>query len=214
MMAQRQMRTMAPQITRRAPPIRRPISTVRKTVPPQSVQQRPIQNQNVQNPRPMVMRTPQSRMRNQPLNRMDPMNDQYNDQQYDQGLNEQYDDQQYDDQFYDDQNECYDDYANRINMEDDPNENYDEQPMNDKERKGRENSISKEIKERYQELIKDLWKNEQKLNEFDIPSDLKNTLNERVHLWLEYFLTNSTFRSGDNNMFEYLDTFNATTTFI
>ena len=76
------------------------------------------------------------------------------------------------------------------------------------------NELSKEIQERYNELIKELWNNEQKINMYELPQALKEAMNERMKLWLEYFLTNSSFRTSDTNMFEYLDTFTNTTTFI
>lgn len=76
------------------------------------------------------------------------------------------------------------------------------------------NELSKEIQERYNELIKELWNNEQKINIYELPQALKEAMNERMKLWLEYFLTNSSFRTTDTNMFEYLDTFTNTTSFI
>lgn len=76
------------------------------------------------------------------------------------------------------------------------------------------NELSKEIQERYNELIKELWNNEQKINIYELPQALKEAMNERMKLWLEYFLTNSSFRTSDTNMFEYLDTFTNTTSFI
>lgn len=74
--------------------------------------------------------------------------------------------------------------------------------------------LSEQIKERYQELIKELWNNEKKICEFDLPDDLRNALNTRSKLFLEYFITNATFRTPDANLFEYLDTFSSVTTFI
>ena len=76
------------------------------------------------------------------------------------------------------------------------------------------NELSKEIQDRYNELIKELWTNEQKINIYELPQALKEAMNERMKLWLEYFLTNSSFRTTDTNMFEYLDTFTNTTSFI
>lgn len=76
------------------------------------------------------------------------------------------------------------------------------------------NELSKEIQDRYNELIKELWTNEQKINIYELPQALKEAMNERMKLWLEYFLTNSSFRTSDTNMFEYLDTFTNTTSFI
>ena len=74
--------------------------------------------------------------------------------------------------------------------------------------------ISEQIKDRYQDLIKELWNNEKKVGEFELPPELKASLNERMKLWLEYFITNATFRTPNANLFEYLDTFTATTSFI
>lgn len=214
-----------------------PVSRVRQTVRPRLLPEHDAYNQSLRNRLPSrrivsqpvtrirsstqrvpttqrnrVIREVPERLRTRQPRQSTLVQDEYND----------YDEQEP----IDNQNENYTDYINRINenneLDDEEMDEYDDIDNNNDmveevppgSAQPNPAMISKEIKERYQELIKDLWQNEQKLNAFDIPEDLKNALNDRVHLWLEYFLTNSTFRSGDNNMFEYLDTFNATTSFI
>ena len=70
------------------------------------------------------------------------------------------------------------------------------------------------IKDRYQELLKELWKSQSKLEEFGFNTDEKKILNDRVKLWLEYFISTAAFRDDDVNLFEYMDTFCETQKFI
>ena len=70
------------------------------------------------------------------------------------------------------------------------------------------------IKDRYQELLKELWKSQSKLEEFGFSEDEKKILNDRVKIWLEYFAITSAFRDDSVNLFEYIDTFTATQKFI
>lgn len=70
------------------------------------------------------------------------------------------------------------------------------------------------IKDRYQELLKELWKSQSKLEEFGFNSDEKKILNDRVKIWLEYFAITSAFRDENVNLFEYIDSFCDTQKFI
>lgn len=63
------------------------------------------------------------------------------------------------------------------------------------------------IKERYQELIKELWQSQNALEEFNFSEEEKQILRDRVKLWLEYFISTATFRDENVNLFEYMDTF-------
>ena len=70
------------------------------------------------------------------------------------------------------------------------------------------------IKERYQELLKELWKSQNSLEEFNFSNEEKKILNDRVKLWLEYFVSTATFRDENVNLFEYMDSFTETQKFI
>lgn len=70
------------------------------------------------------------------------------------------------------------------------------------------------IKERYEELIKDIWQSQGQLEEFGFSDEEKAIINKRVKLWLEYFAVTAAFRDENVNLFEYIDTFTATQTFI
>ena len=70
------------------------------------------------------------------------------------------------------------------------------------------------IKERYQCLLKELWKNQSTLEEFNFSDEEKEILNTRVKLWLEYFVSTATFRKDNVNLFEYMDSFCDTQKFI
>ncbi len=70
------------------------------------------------------------------------------------------------------------------------------------------------IKDRYQEVIKELWKSQSKLEEFGFSAEEKKILNDRVKLWLEYFAITSAFRDEDVNLFEYIDSFCETQKYI
>lgn len=70
------------------------------------------------------------------------------------------------------------------------------------------------IKDRYQELLKELWKSQSKLEEFGFSEDEKKILNDRVKIWLEYFAITSAFRDDNINLFEYIDSFTDTQKFI
>lgn len=70
------------------------------------------------------------------------------------------------------------------------------------------------IKERYQCLLKELWKNQSTLEEFNFSDEEKDILNARVKLWLEYFVSTATFRKDNVNLFEYMDSFCDTQKFI
>ena len=43
------------------------------------------------------------------------------------------------------------------------------------------------IRDRYQEILKELWKSQNKLDDFGFSNEEKKILNERCKLWLEYF---------------------------
>ena len=70
------------------------------------------------------------------------------------------------------------------------------------------------IKDRYQEVIKELWKSQSKLEEFGFSAEEKKILNDRVKLWLEYFAITSAFRDENVNLFEYIDNFCETQKYI
>lgn len=70
------------------------------------------------------------------------------------------------------------------------------------------------IRSRYQELLKELWENQNTLDEFNFTKDEKEILNKRVKLWLEYFVSTATFRNGNINLFEYMDSFTETQKFV
>lgn len=70
------------------------------------------------------------------------------------------------------------------------------------------------IKERYQCLLRELWKSQSTLAEFNFSDDEKAILNARVKLWLEYFISTATFRKDNVNLFEYMDSFCDTQKFI
>lgn len=70
------------------------------------------------------------------------------------------------------------------------------------------------IKDRYQELLKELWKSQSKLDEFGFSEEEKKILNDRVKIWLEYFAITSAFRDENVNLFEYIDSFTETQKFI
>ena len=57
------------------------------------------------------------------------------------------------------------------------------------------------VKERYQELIKELWQSQNTLEEFGFDEEEKKILNKRVKLWLEYFISTATFRDENVNLF-------------
>lgn len=70
------------------------------------------------------------------------------------------------------------------------------------------------IKDRYEELLKELFKSQGELDEFNFSEEEKKILNDRVKIWLEYFAITSAFRKKDVNLFEYIDTFTETQKFI
>ena len=70
------------------------------------------------------------------------------------------------------------------------------------------------IRERYQELLKELWENQGHLDDFNFSEEEKDILNKRVKLWLEYFISTATFRDENVNLFEYMDSFCDTQKFI
>lgn len=73
--------------------------------------------------------------------------------------------------------------------------------------------ISKQFRERYDELIKDLWKNEKEIEQYDLPDDFKAVADTRFRLMLEYFIINACFHSISDNLFEYMESFSKTTKF-
>lgn len=70
------------------------------------------------------------------------------------------------------------------------------------------------IRERYQYLLQELWKNESDVESFKLTGEQRNLLNARVKLWLEYFVSTATFRDENVNLFEYMDTFCNTEKFL
>lgn len=70
------------------------------------------------------------------------------------------------------------------------------------------------IKERYQELLRELWQSQTTLDEFNFDDEEKKILNDRVKLWLEYFVSTATFREENVNLFDYMDKFCKTQKFI
>lgn len=70
------------------------------------------------------------------------------------------------------------------------------------------------ITRRYEELIKGIWQSQGQLDEFGFSDEEKAIINKRVKLWLEYFAVTAAFRNENVNLFEYIDTFSATQTFI
>lgn len=76
-----------------------------------------------------------------------------------------------------------------------------------------EQDISKQFRERYDELIKDLWQNEKEIEQYDLPDDFKAVADARFRLMLEYFIINACFHSISDNLFEYMESFSKTTKF-
>lgn len=71
------------------------------------------------------------------------------------------------------------------------------------------------IRERYNNLLKELVMNENTLKDFNFSDEEKKILNERVELWLEYFVSSATFKRGDKvNLFSFMDYFTETQKFI
>lgn len=71
------------------------------------------------------------------------------------------------------------------------------------------------ISSRYNELLKELVMNENSLKDFNLSDEEKKILNERVELWLEYFVSSATFnREEDVNLFEFMDYFTETQKFV
>lgn len=70
------------------------------------------------------------------------------------------------------------------------------------------------MKKRYNELIKQLWENQGKLDDFGFSPEEKDLLNERESLFLEYFVCNAIFRDDKVNLFEFIDTFMDTVKFV
>ena len=70
------------------------------------------------------------------------------------------------------------------------------------------------IKDRYQQLLKELCESSYSLEDFNFSQEEKDILNERVRLWLEYFVSTATFRDENVNLFDYMDTFTKTQKFI
>lgn len=70
------------------------------------------------------------------------------------------------------------------------------------------------IRERYQELLKELWENQGHLDDFNFSDEEKDILNKRCKLWLEYFISTATFRDENVNLFEYMDSFCDTQKFV
>ena len=70
------------------------------------------------------------------------------------------------------------------------------------------------IRTRYQDLLKELWENQNTLDEFEFSKEEKDILNKRVKLWLEYFVSTATFRDGSINLFDYMDSFTETQKFV
>ena len=76
-------------------------------------------------------------------------------------------------------------------------------------------SLYNAISTRYNELLKELVMNENSLKDFNLSDEEKKILNERVDLWLEYFVSSATFnRSDDVNLFEFMDYFTETQKFV
>jgi len=76
-------------------------------------------------------------------------------------------------------------------------------------------SLYNAISTRYNELLKELVMNENSLKDFNLSDEEKKILNERVELWLEYFVSSATFnRSEDVNLFEFMDYFTETQKFV
>ena len=72
----------------------------------------------------------------------------------------------------------------------------------------------KAVQKRYQELLKELWKNQGHLDDFNFSDEERNILNERCKLWLEYFISTATFEGENVNLFEYMDSFCSTQKFV
>ena len=70
------------------------------------------------------------------------------------------------------------------------------------------------IRDRYQEILKELWKSQNKLDDFGFSNEEKKILNERCKLWLEYFASTAAFRDENVNLFEYIDSFCDTQKFV
>lgn len=76
-------------------------------------------------------------------------------------------------------------------------------------------SLYNAISSRYNELLKELVMNENSLKDFNLSDEEKKILNERVELWLEYFVSSATFnREEDVNLFEFMDYFTETQKFV
>ena len=75
--------------------------------------------------------------------------------------------------------------------------------------------INDMIRERYSELLKELWENENQLNELQLNTTIKNLLNRRSKLWIEYFISTYTFNNYKNlDIFNYMDNFNNSTNYL
>ena len=77
-----------------------------------------------------------------------------------------------------------------------------------------DSKLCKAIRARYSELTKELWDSQGKLDEFNFSEEEKNIINNRVKIWLEYFVSTATFRKDNVNLFEYMDSFTETQKFI
>ena len=76
-------------------------------------------------------------------------------------------------------------------------------------------SLYNAISTRYNELLKELVMNENSLKDLNLSDEEKKILNERVELWLEYFVSSATFnREEDVNLFEFMDYFTETQKFV
>lgn len=75
--------------------------------------------------------------------------------------------------------------------------------------------VNEMIRTRYNELLQELWENENTINEMEIRPELRNLLNRRSRLWLEYFISTYTFNNYQNlDVFNYMDTFNNSTKYL
>lgn len=72
--------------------------------------------------------------------------------------------------------------------------------------------LEAKVKERYNDLIKELWNNEAELQKHPISPEIVELLNKREALWLEYFLVNASYNQ-QYSIFEYLEQFLKTSYF-
>lgn len=91
-------------------------------------------------------------------------------------------------------------------------EEYSSSSSEEEQKKVKPNEVSP-FKERYSNLLKLLWENERKIEEFSLNKEIKQLFHERAVLFIEYFVSTSTF-DPDINLDKHLINFESVTRFI